>query len=257
MSPRTALAILTYVDRNRPPSVRQRLHDAIESLRGTGYRGPVIIVDDGSSCEVHQRSLDHIAAAAGFEVIRRGSNGGISRAKNTCLRAIARHNVEIGFLAEDDILFKDGWQEAYTAAMKSSQIQHFSWYNGTPTDKVVACNGSLVTATSGLLGLLLTFTPEVLTRVGGFKVLPHRYGFEHIQWTYRNILAGLAPFPCDIVDSHRFIAKHPALLVRGRRSAGRYERKPLARLRHRPPVRAARRMKSEIAATSRNRLPAT
>jgi len=54
----------------------------------------------------------------------------------------------------------------------------------------------------------VTMTREVLANVGGFKILPHRYGYEHIQWTYRNILAGLAPFPCDIFESHRYICRN-------------------------------------------------
>jgi len=205
MSARTALVILTHVDRGRPPSVRERLEGALASLDRTSYRGPVIIVDDGSNCEKHLSYLEHLAAAGRHEVIRRPVNGGISRAKNTCLRALAERDVEIGFLAEDDILFHNGWDDAYVTAMRHSGIQHFSWYVHDPADPVVACSGCLITATSGLLGLLLTLTREVLACVGGFKVLPHPYGYEHIQWTYRNILAGLAPFPCDIVGSHRYI----------------------------------------------------
>lgn len=207
MTPRTALAILTYVDRDRPPAVRRRLRDALASLERTGYRGAALVVDDGSTCAEHLAHLDLLASSGRYEVIRRPANGGVSRAKNTALRALADHDFDVAFLAEDDILFRDGWDLAYTAAMSRSGIQHFSWYVHDPANQVVACNGSLVTATSGLLGLLLTMTREVLTRVGGFKVLPHRYGYEHIQWTYRAILAGLAPFPCDIVDSHRYIGR--------------------------------------------------
>jgi glycosyltransferase involved in cell wall biosynthesis len=195
MSRRTALVILSYVDRNRPPAVRQRLRDAIESLNRTSYQDPVFIVDDGSNCDEHLRYLDELAASGRFVVVRRQSNGGISRAKNTGLRILAESRVEIGFLAEDDILFHEGWDEAYSTAMKQSGIQHFSWYEHHPDDNVVACNGCLVTYTSGLLGLLLTMTPQVLAQIGGFKVLPHRYGYEHIQWTYRNILGGVCPFP--------------------------------------------------------------
>jgi glycosyltransferase involved in cell wall biosynthesis len=208
MSLRTCLVILTHVDRLRPPAVRQRLKDALRSLERTSYRGRVVIVDDGSNCDEYLSYLDSLAAAGRYEVICRGFNGGISRAKNTCLRAMTEREFEIGFLAEDDILFHEGWDRAYITAIKQSQIHHFSWYAHEPTDQVIACNGCLVTATSGLLGLLLTVTPEVLARVGGFKILPHPYGYEHIQWTYRNILAGLAPFPCDIVASHRYIDRN-------------------------------------------------
>lgn len=208
MRPRVALALLSYVDRDRPPSVRRRLRDALASLDRTSYRGPILIVDDGSSCERHLSGLDRLARTGRVEVIRRPVNGGISRAKNTCLRTLAERDVDLGFVAEDDILFHEGWHEAYASAMRRSGIQHFSWYVQNPSDRVVACNGCLVTATSGLLGLLLTTTREGLARVGGFKVLPHRYGHEHIQWTYRNVLAGLAPFPCDIVNSHRHVERN-------------------------------------------------
>jgi glycosyltransferase involved in cell wall biosynthesis len=204
---RTALALVTYVDKRRPPAVRERLRRAIESLERTDYHDPVVIVDDASTCEKHLEYLDRLAKTGRYEVVRRECNGGISRAKNTCLRVIVDVQPRVGFLAEDDILFHKGWRQAYLAAMRSSQVQHFSWYPYQPHDRVVACNGGLVTATSGLLGLLLTFTPELVSTMGGFKVLPHAYGYEHIQWTYRAILAGFAPFPCDIVDSGRFIER--------------------------------------------------
>ncbi|MEI8017950.1 MAG: glycosyltransferase family A protein [Schlesneria sp.] len=208
MSASTSLVILTYVDSQRPIAVRQRLPDAIASLEQTSYRGPVMIVDDGSTCDQHIRFLDHLATSGRYDVIRRPVNGGISRAKNTCLRLLAECDADIGFLAEDDIIFHEGWDEAYVTAMHRSGIQHFSWYVHNPYDQLVACNGTLVSASSGLLGLLLTMTREVLAKVGGFKILPHRYGYEHIQWTYRNVLAGLAPFPCDIVESRRYIGRN-------------------------------------------------
>jgi GT2 family glycosyltransferase len=209
MSARTALVILTFVDRDRPPGVRHRLRDALASLERTSYKGPVIVVDDGSSCGEHLGDLDRLARGGRYEVIRRPVNGGPSRAKNTCLRVLAERDVDVGFLAEDDVVFHDGWDAAYVSAMERSNIHHMSWYEHDPRDPVVACNGGLVTATGGLLGLLLTMTPEVLRRVGGFKVLPRRYGYEHIQWTYRAVLAGLAPFPCDVVGSHRYIGRSP------------------------------------------------
>jgi glycosyltransferase involved in cell wall biosynthesis len=208
VTPRTALAILTYVDTARPSCIQQRLRDAIDSLERTSYRDPVLIVDDGSNCEEHLRFVDSLASHDRYRVIRRPVNGGISRAKNTCLRAISELGAEVGFLAEDDIVFHDGWDRAYTEAMDRSGIQHFSWYVPDTSNQVVACNDCLVTATGGLLGLLLTFTRNVLSGVGGFKIMPRRYGYEHIHWTYRNIFAGFSPFPVDIVDSCRFIERN-------------------------------------------------
>ncbi len=206
MKPRTALAILTYVDAARPAAVGQRLPDAIASLEHTSYRDPVFVVDDGSTGSDHLKYLASLDSAR-FTVVRRPANGGISRAKNTCLRILAQTGAEILFLAEDDILFREGWEDAYGEAMRRSAIQHFSWYESAPGNVVMACNGTLVTMTAGLLGLLMTFTQEAVRRVGGFKVLPHRYGFEHINWTYRAIQAGLAPFGADIVESFRYIRR--------------------------------------------------
>lgn len=222
MRSRTALTILTYVDRERPAAVRRRLPAAIASLERTGYRGPVAIVDDGSTCDRHQTYLDRLAKSRRYDIVRRAANGGISRAKNTCLRAIAEYNVHVGFLAEDDILFHDGWQRAYQQAMQRCRVQHFSWFVPHRQNRIVACNSGLVTATAGLLGLLLTLTRDVLSTVGGFKVLPHRYGYEHIQWTYRNMLAGFCPFPCDIVESRRFIERNttPSSVPRAEVRAG-------------------------------------
>lgn len=206
MKPRTALAILTYVDAARPAAVGQRLPEAIASLERTSYRDPVFVVDDGSTCSDHLEYLSSLDNAR-YTVVRRPVNGGISRAKNTCLRLLAQTGAEILFLAEDDILFHEGWQGAYGEAMRRSAIHHFSWYEAAPGNLIMACNGFLVTMTAGLLGLLMTFTQEAVRRVGGFKVLPHRYGFEHINWTYRAIHAGLAPFGADIYRSSRYVQR--------------------------------------------------
>jgi hypothetical protein len=92
---------------------------AVATLERTNYAGPVTIVDDASSCKQHMRYLDQLERSRGYRVIRRPVNGGISRAKNTCLRALAELDVDIGFLAEDDIVFYDGWDEAYVRATLS------------------------------------------------------------------------------------------------------------------------------------------
>jgi glycosyltransferase involved in cell wall biosynthesis len=198
------------------------LPQAIASLERTRYADPVIVVDDGSSCEGHHAYLDRLENQGRYRVIRRERSGGISRAKNTCLRAIADGRAAIGFLAEDDILFQDGWDQAYCEAMRRSRIQHFSWYLPDENNRVVACNQALVTATAGLLGLLMTFTREALNTLGGFKVLPHRYGYEHIHWTYRAVLSGFAPFGADIVDSWNVVRRNslPASLDEADSRAG-------------------------------------
>ena len=53
--------------------------------------------------------------------------------------------------------------------------------------------------------MLLSFTPEVLEKVGGFKVLPARWGYTHVNWTRRIVRAELAPFTADICESNRYV----------------------------------------------------
>jgi GT2 family glycosyltransferase len=210
----TALAIVTYADNDRPPEVADRLPRTIASLERTGYRGPVFIVDDGS---VNVRQLDYLAfleRETGYTVVRRPANGGISRAKNTALRVIMETGAATGFLAEDDILFQEGWDAAYLEAMSRTTIPHFSWWIDHPENREVDFRGFRVVRTAALLGQFLTFTRDVVERVGGFKVLPRRYGFEHVHWTQRIVHAGLCPFWADVVNSGRFIqlGAHPSTL---------------------------------------------
>ena len=60
-----------------------------------------------------------------------------------------------------------------------------------------------------LNGVLLSFTPAVLTKVGGFKIMPAKWGHEHVNWTIRIRKAGLTPFWADVVDSNNFIGLGP------------------------------------------------
>jgi len=201
----TALAILTYADDARPPELFDRLPTAVETLELSGYRGKVFIVDDGSTSGRHLSYLDSLERKRGYTVVRRKTNGGTSRSKNTCLRVLMDSGTDIGLLAEDDVIFSRGWDSAYCDAMMHTGIHHFSWYVSHPENRVVVCNGRLVTRTAGLTGAFATFTREVIRRVGGLKVLPCRYGYGHVHWTQRIIRAGLCPFYADIPDSNRLI----------------------------------------------------
>ncbi len=205
---RTGLAIVTCVPTGCPDEVRKRLPAALDSLRHTGFPGPVSIIDDGSTDPAHLAFLEFTASKA--NVIRRPRRGGIARAKNTALRVLQGSDVDIGFLAEDDIEFSPGWWEAYIEAHVATRIHHFSWaWDEDPsgemqkTERMI--NNFPVVETSRVNGVFLTFTPKVLQIVGGFKILPALWGHEHTQWSRRMVQANLAPFFADLPHSDRYL----------------------------------------------------
>jgi len=152
--------------------------------------------------------LDSVAPA--LPVVHRPVRGGISRAKNTALRVLQDAQVELGFLAEDDITFLPGWWDAYAEAHKTTGIHHFSWAwdddpSGLMRKEEQLVRGFPVVETSIVNGVFLTFTPTVLEVVGGFKILPALWGHEHRHWTRRIVHAGLAPFFADLTQSDRYL----------------------------------------------------
>ena len=201
------LAILTYVAADAPPNARRRLPEAVSTLEQTAYPGRVVIADDGSECSEHRAYLATLARR--YEVIERRENGGISRAKNSCLRALSETDIDVGFIAEDDVEFRAGWWQAYLEAHRKTGIHHFSWSRdhdpGGMVKRTRTINEHPIVNTSHVNGVLLTFTPKVIETVGGFRILPANWGHEHTNWTRRIIAARLASHFCDIVDSNRFL----------------------------------------------------
>jgi glycosyltransferase involved in cell wall biosynthesis len=209
---RHALAILTFASPDCPAGQRLRLPHALQSLADSTYDGQVIIVDDGSSDPAHLDYLDSLHEQ--YRVVRRTSNGGISRAKNTCIRLLMESGAQVAFIAEDDIEFHAGWHIRYLQAHATTGIAHFSWAWDLDPDSPmsrtpVVLNGCTIDKTSHLNGLLLTFTPAVIQRIGGFKILPQPWGQEHTNWTRRIVQAGLAPFFADVPQSNDLVRMGP------------------------------------------------
>ena len=205
---RSALAILTYVPENAHPELLNRLPEAIQSLEKTGYTEDVFIVDDGSRCSSHIRYLESLKGR--YQVIRRELNGGVCRGKNTCIRLLRDSEVEVGFLAEDDIDFRAGWYLQYLAAHRVTGIHHFSWAwdrdpSGLMQKNIRKINGHQIVQTSRLNGVFLTFTPAVIEQVGGSRLLPGKWGHTHTNWTLRIVKSDLAPFFSDVCHSNQFI----------------------------------------------------
>ena len=58
----------------------------------------------------------------------------------------------------------------------------------------------------GSVGCWLSFTPELIKKVGYFKVMEGKYGYEHINFTLRCIHQKLIPYAVDIIEPEKYIS---------------------------------------------------
>lgn len=187
---------------------RHRISPCISSLVDSRFPGQIVIVDDGSRDRLFNRHLDDLGESGPpITLLRRPSRGGVARAKNTCLRALAESGFDFGFIAEDDVLFTRDWWIPYYEAYKATGYHHFNWSFRQPY-QAIKINGHEVLSTERLHGCLMTVTPTIVRNVGGFPILRHPWGHEHTNWTRRIIAANLAPGFCDIRERFR-VRMHP------------------------------------------------
>ena len=55
------------------------------------------------------------------------------------------------------------------------------------------------------VGCWLSFTPELIKKIGYFKVMKGKYGYEHINFTHRCIYHKIIPFALDIVNPLNYL----------------------------------------------------
>jgi GT2 family glycosyltransferase len=201
-----ALAISTFFCKETDERRINLFEKSINSLIASEFKCQCFLVDDGSDSKEHiewVRSLNHPQ----ITIVEKEKNGGISRCKNTCMRLILESGAEIGYLADDDMLYKKGWDEAYAKSMSETNIHHFCFF--ADYDK---CRTSIVPYGKGKVlrtphtnGCFITFTKAVFEKMGNFVVLPYRYGHEHINFYFRCMAHGFLPFPCDIANSRDYL----------------------------------------------------
>lgn len=209
---KVGIAISTYseekTDQKRYEIIDRGLHSLNEILKTTSINTYVIIVVDGSIPEKHNKILEKYD----FPIYRRPNNGGVARTKNTSIRLLLEQNVDIGFLADDDVLYKKGCLEKYCSTILKGKIHHigfcqmhqlvhpecewerFGYIKKKINDLEVMSHGG------GGVGCWLSFTPELIAKIGYFKVMSGKYGYEHINFTHRCAYNKMIPFICDIVD---------------------------------------------------------
>ena len=207
---KTLTCVTTYALATTSTNFSNLLDGFISSWMHTTHVSHLVIVDDGSSSSSHVnyiRKMEDKHLLRIFTVLKE-VNGGIAKAKNSCIRYFLTNDMySYLFLADHDLVFKqEGWLSAYLNAHFSTNISHFSWWNGNSAKCHAVWNNFTLCSSSVTNGALLFLTRDVANAVGGFRVFPGKYGHEHGEFSVRILRAGFAPYFADIVNSHEFIS---------------------------------------------------
>ena len=210
------IAISTYTeektDSKRYEIIKKSLDSLKKVLEKTKINVYVVIVTDGKLPEKHNKLLMNY----NFNLYRRAFNGGVAKTKNTSIRLLLEQNVDIGFLADDDLLYKNNCLNIYTNFILNTKCHHVIACYPHPivhpkntwdklNYKLDKYKGEKIRKHGGSVGYFLSFTPELINKIGFFKILPGKFGSEHINFSKRVIKMGMADFHFDIDESVNYI----------------------------------------------------
>lgn len=216
--PRIGLAITTYFTSKTPSKRLEIFQEGINSLLRTTFPGNIYVIDDGSTTKIHLIWIRSLIDSR-LHIIERETNGGISKAKNTCLRMLMQDQCDIMFLADDDTIYTcQDWYTPYIGAINATGYEHWMFFEDDFVKMYPSfikiprvTNGYAYTQYNHHTGQLLILTRKVVDIIGYFKIFPAKYGYEHAHYTNRIVRANLAPGHIDILDSSK--------LLRGRNDA--------------------------------------
>lgn len=219
---KVGIAISTYTEKGTNPSRYDIIDRSFKSL--VYYLDHTLMIDcfaiivvDGPIPEKHQAIIDKYSTNQFINVHYRKENGGVARTKNTSIRLLMEQKVDYGFLMDDDVLYKDSCFDMYVDAMIHTGFQHMSYcqmpelvhpkeeWKQMGYYEVKKNNYPIMKHGGHGVGCLLSFTPQLINKIGYFKVMKGKYGYEHINFTYRAIHQGVIPFVSDILESNRYI----------------------------------------------------
>ncbi len=211
------IAVSTYSNQNTSENrfnlIKTSLDSLKKNIKNSEHEIFVIIVVDGAICEKHITILSNYD----FNIYYKSENGGVARVKNTSIRLLLEQNIDIGFLADDDVLYKKNFLQPYIESIIKGKIEHMG-YCQMP-EKVHPRNewdkmGYIKTNYNGVdvmkhggksVGCWLSFTPELIKKIGYFKVMEGKYGYEHINFTLRCIEQKIIPYAMDIIEPEKYL----------------------------------------------------
>ena len=208
------IAISTYTDEGTEPKryeiIERSLNSLRDTLKDTIVNTYVVIVVDGPIPEKHNILLKNYD----FPIYYRPKNGGVARTKNTCIRLLLEKDIDIGFLADDDLLYKSNGIDTYTRficktrcphliACYPHKIVHPDWKAMNYIADIY--KGEKIRRHGGGVGYFLSFTPELIKQIGYFRILPGKFGSEHINFSKRVKHMGIMDFYFDIDESVNYV----------------------------------------------------
>jgi len=214
---RIGIAISTFTEEEteekRYEIINRSLQSLQEVLKTTKISTYVVIIVDGEIPKRHNDLLNKYD----FNIHRRPENGGVAKTKNTSIRLLLEQNIDIGFLADDDLLYKEGCLEKYCNVILKGKIHHIGFCQMHPLVhpknewerfgyiKTYLNSQEVMKHSGGGVGCWLSFTPELIKKIGYFKVMEGKYGYEHINFTHRCVYHNMIPHGCDIIDPFSYM----------------------------------------------------
>ena len=211
------IAISTFsnlkTDEKRYEIIEKSLTSLYEIVKNTKLDVYVVVVVDGKVPEIHEKILKKF----NFDIFIRPENGGVAKTKNSSIRLLLDKNIDIGFLADDDVLYKESCLEKYCEVILKGKIHHIGFCQMHPLVhpenewkkmgyiKVNFNGQNIMKHSGGGVGCWLSFTPELIKKIGYFKVMEGKYGYEHINFTYRCIHHKMIPHGCDIIEPLKYM----------------------------------------------------
>ena len=174
-------------------------------------KAPLTVVDDGSG-EIFLKRLEDLRQKHKFDIVRRKKNGGVSMAKNTCLRLFHESKSMYLFIFEQDVEFlRSGWQMQYIRLGLDLNAHHMSWIGekwlkeeygqwAIVGRRGISPNGYPYLVAVTYTGQLSFFTRVAVSLMGGMVILPQRWGHAHVMYTERAKRMGIAKELYDIPD---------------------------------------------------------
>lgn len=206
-----AVSVSTYINNDIRLSI---FKESLQSLLDSNFSGDIIVVDDSSPSTEH---LDWLLSKKDkrISILRNRKNLGISYTKNVGIYEAYHRGSEYIFLLDDDVIYLDkDWNKPYISASKTTKLNHFSYAADVRDEGIdVEKNGISLLQYSNINGCLLFLTKELVDNIGYFKKFPHKYGHEHVDYTFRHNKYYNEEFTFDVKDSDKLVTLHKDSLI--------------------------------------------
>lgn len=155
-------------------------------LLNSSYVDTIYITDDSSPYLPVFEYYESLREENKVHIIRNHKNRGIASMKNLGLRLLSDFDYII--LVDNDVFFKKGWDDFYLNGLETTQLEsvHLSnIFNDNLPYKVEKIGNYQINYHTKYQGVFMCITKNAYKKVGGFPLLPERYGAEHYNWQVR------------------------------------------------------------------------